>query len=110
MLKDALDSDVDDARGRVRKLHLNWGHASAYQLRRILAAGGSVSKAVLDAANDAVNHCEIHPASEEAPHSFIAGADLESAFSQEVQIYAPLLDLMPSSRYMPWPSTPKIIA
>ena len=45
-IKDATDSSAENARGVVRELHVNWGHASANRLKRILAGltGGVVGR------------------------------------------------------------------
>ena len=48
LLKDALNPNLQNAWGTVRKLHLNWGHAAPNQLKRILADAGSSNKVVSD--------------------------------------------------------------
>ena len=39
-LKGARESDVTNAKNDALKLHLNWGHASAHQLKRFLVESG----------------------------------------------------------------------
>ena len=47
LLKDAMDSSFEDARGIVRKIHVIWGRTSAHQLKRILVDTGGAKRRLL---------------------------------------------------------------
>ena len=85
-LKGAPDPDVQDARGRVWRLHLNWRHAWGQQLRRISVHGVNVGKVVLGSVAAVVYRGEVHLAFDNAPHLPIVGMSLPSAFMERIQV------------------------
>ena len=56
--RDALNPSCESARGAVKKLHPNWDHTSARQLKRISGYAEGAEKMRLDAVGDVVGQCE----------------------------------------------------
>ena len=50
------------------KLHVNWGHASARERKRVLVDSGGGNSHLGNSADAALEHCEIRRALDKAPH------------------------------------------
>ena len=71
--------------GRQRRWrHLNWGHASALQSKRILVDAEGANQRLLDRADAVVHQCQVRHAFEEAPHHPVAGTSSVSAFTGKI--------------------------
>ena len=49
---DAMDSSAENARGVAKKLHVNWGHTSAHQLKRTLVHAERANNRLSDSADN----------------------------------------------------------
>ena len=58
MPKDVPSPSTEDARRIARKLHTNWGHASAHQLKRTLSDAEGAQQRLLDCVDEVVAQCE----------------------------------------------------
>ena len=74
MMKNLIDPGVTNVRLLVEKLHVNWGRASAWQLKRIVTDSDGMGTSASKAA-----------ALERAPHLPVAGTSLASAVNEKVQ-------------------------
>ena len=70
----------------IEKLHVNWGHASAQQIKRVLVAADGGNLPLLRHVEEVVNQCEVCRAFDKAPHFPIAGTATVSAFNEKVQV------------------------
>ena len=84
--KDAMDTSVEDARGHIRALRVNWVHTSAHQLKRILGGTDGASKRLLDFAGEAAGQREEPQAPDIAPHWAVAGTPTAASFHGKVQV------------------------
>ena len=83
---DARDDSISDPKKIIMKLHVNWGHASATQLKRVLVdSDGSMSHFAphLEAV---LGKCDVCRAFDKAPHVPIAGASAVSMFNEKAQV------------------------
>ena len=80
-----IETDETNARLIVKKLHVNWEHASASQLKRVLTNAGGVETTVLKAAGTVVDERDVRAAFGAAPRHPAAGTSLVSAFNGEAQ-------------------------
>ena len=87
-LEDARGSSPENARGVVRKLHVDWGHGSARQLKRSLLEAGGTKKRPLELAGEVVGRCETWQAFDAATHLPVAGT--WAAFSRDGEIQVDL--------------------
>ena len=85
MLKSGLNTGPQDACGIARKLHLNRGHASPHQLKRLSVDVEGADELLSAVAWDAEGQCEVCHASGRAPHPQVAGATSVSALNGKVQ-------------------------
>ena len=72
------------ARSAVKKLHVDWDHASASQEKRILTDARGVGANVLKVVDSVENDCDACAAPEKAPHLPGGGTSLASAFNKMV--------------------------
>ena len=86
MLKDALNSSCGADRGLVKRLHLNWGRASARRLTRISVDAKGATEMLLEPAGSVAQQCEVPRALHEDPHWPVAGAPMVSSFYEKVQV------------------------
>ena len=56
----------------ITKLHVNWGHASAQQLKRVSVHSGGENMHLVNIAGDVLQRCDICRPFENAPHVPIA--------------------------------------
>ena len=73
-LGDALDPSESDPEKLTMKRHLNWGNASAHQLKRTLAGVGEV-----------LRKREVRRAFDKAPRSPAAGTSSVSSFNEKLR-------------------------
>ena len=77
-MKVLVDPDENNAPLIAKKLHVHWGHASASQIKRILADADGVGTNVLKVVNSAASECEVCMAFEKTPHVPAAGTSSAS--------------------------------
>ena len=63
------------------KLHVNWGHASAQQLSRVLAGSDEDNMHLATETHEVVAQCEVRRAHDEAPHVPFAGTPTVPMFN-----------------------------
>ena len=68
MLRDASSPSSEDDRGIAERLDFNGVHASAHQLKRVLAYAEGADEMLLNLAGDVAQQCEVCLASGKAPH------------------------------------------
>ena len=85
-LGDALHGAKTDPKEIVRRLHVNWGHASAQQLKRTMAEADDKAGILIPPVDDVVRECEIWRASDAAPTIPIAGTSQASSFHEKVKV------------------------
>ena len=80
---DALDGCLSDPRNFVVKFHVNWGHASEQQSRRVLAdpVGGNLH--LLTCAGEVVEQREVFRSFDKAPRDPIAGTSTAAMFNEK---------------------------
>ena len=91
-LRDAQDEGVEDPKKIIMKLHANWGHASASQLKRILVDSDSGMSHLVAHVDGVLDTCEVCRAFDKAPHLPIAGTSSVSCFNERVQVDLLFLD------------------
>ena len=99
-LEDAPDPNLRDAPGALRKLHVNWGRASSYQVERILADAQRPDKALVDVAESVANTREICRTFDEAPQIPASGTFTASGVFEKERVDLLFLDDVISSRAM----------
>ena len=88
----ARDDSESKPRKVIMKLHVNWGHASARRLKKILADSESGNSRLVNFANEVLGHCGTCRAFRKAPHVPIAGTSTESMANEKAQVYFLFLD------------------
>ena len=99
-LGDARDDSVSDHRKIIMKLHVNWGHASAHQLERVMVDSEEGNSRFADFADEVLEQCETCRAFDKATHVPISGTSTVSMFNEEVQVDPHLLDDIIARRAM----------
>ena len=69
-LGDAREGNNSDPRKIIEKLHVNWGHASAQQIKRILVDVEGDNLSLLRDVDEVVNQCEVCRAFDKAPQTY----------------------------------------
>ena len=69
----------------VMRLHANWGHASAQQLKRGSAGSGGDNMHLLTCVDVVLEQCEVRMASAKTPDVPIAGASTPSMIPEKFQ-------------------------
>ena len=72
--------------------HLNWGHAPAHRLTRILVDAEGAKQRLLDCVGEVVRQREVCRAFERAPHLPSAGTSSASSLSVKIQVDRLFLD------------------
>merc|ERR1711951_45024 len=85
-LGEAVDGEKRDPKEIVRKLHVNWGHASAQQLKRTMVEADGRASSLVQYVDEVVRNCEVCRAFDMAPSIPIAGASTVSAFNEKLQV------------------------
>ena len=85
-LENTRDGGASDPQKVISKLRANWGHASARQLRRVMADSESGNSYLADYVDEVLKYCETCRALDTAPHETIAGASTASVFNEEAQV------------------------
>ena len=84
----------------IMKLHANWGHASASQLKRILVDSDSGLSHLVAHVDSVLDTREVRRVSDKAPHLPIAGTSSVSCFNERVQADLLFLDDIIAARAM----------
>ena len=66
-LGEAVDGEKRDPKEIVRKLHVNWGHASAQQLKRTMVEADGRAGTLVQYVDEVVRNCEVCRALDSAP-------------------------------------------
>ena len=85
-LGDAQDDNISDPKKIIMKLHANWGHASATQLKRVLVDSDGGMSHLVNQVDQVLETCDVCRAFDKAPHIPIAGTTTVSAFNEKVQV------------------------
>ena len=80
-LRDAGNSDLPDPSTTIMKLHVNLGHASAAQIKRVLVDAGGGTQSLVQHVDDVVAQCDVCKAFEKAPHIPTSGTASASMFN-----------------------------
>ena len=99
-LREAQDEGAADPKKIIMKLHANWGHASANQLKRILVDSDSGMSHLVAHVDSVLENCEVCRAFDKAPHLPIAGTSSVSCFNERVQVDLLFLDDIIAARAM----------
>ena len=91
-LGDAGDGNQSDPKKIIGKLHVNWGHASAQQIKRVLVDAGGDNLSLLRHVEQVVSQCDVCKAFEKAPRTPIAGTPTVAMFNEKLQVDLLLLD------------------
>ena len=91
-LREAQDEGAADPKKIIMKLHANWGHASANQLKRILVDSDGGMSHLVAHVDSVLENCEVCRAFDKAPHLPIAGTSSVSCFNERVQVDLLFLD------------------
>ena len=84
-LGDARDGSASDHRKVITKLHVNRGHASSHQLKRVLVESDGGNSHSANHVDEVLEQCKVCRAFDEAPHVLIAGTATASMFNEKVQ-------------------------
>ena len=85
-LGDAVDGAKSDPRKIARRLHVNWGHASAQQLKRAMAEAEGNAGGLIPLVDDVVRECEICRTLHVAPAIQVAGTSSASPLEEKVPV------------------------
>ena len=85
-LGEAVDGEKCDPREIVRKLHVNWGHASSQQLKRAMAEADGRANSSAQFVGEVVRNCDVCRAFDSAPPIPVAGTSSVSALNEKRQI------------------------
>ena len=91
-LGEAVDGEKCDPREIVRKLHVNWGHASSQQLKRAMAEADGRANSLIQYVDEVVGNCDVCKAFDSAPAIPVAGTSSVSAFNEKLQVDLLFLD------------------
>ena len=97
--KDLVGPDEIADRVVAREFHVNYGHASASQLKRILSRAVVAGTNVFKAEGSVADECDVCASAGEVPHLPVAGASTASDLNEKVQ--AELLSVDNSSSRSP---------
>ena len=89
--EDSMDGCLSDPEKTVAKLHVNWGHASARQLERVLVDPDEGTMRPITRVDAASEHCGVRRAFDKAPHAPAAGASAVAMFNEKLQVVLPFL-------------------
>ena len=82
------------------KLHINWSHASATQVKRVLVDAEGDTQCLLQHVDGVVSQCDTCKPFEKAPHIPIAGTSTVSMFNERLQMDLLFLDGIIASHIM----------
>ena len=85
-LGDARGDSISDPEQIITKLHANWGHASANQLKRELVDSDGGMSHLANRADEVLENCDVCRAFDKAPRVPIAGTSAVSMFNEKVQV------------------------
>ena len=90
-LGDAREDSTSDPKKIIMKLHVNWGHASATQLKRVLVDSEGGDSHLANYVDEASENCDVCRAFDKAPHVPIAGAPAVPMFREKARVDLPCL-------------------
>ena len=79
---DARGDSISDPKQIIMKSGVNWGHASASQLKRALVDSDGGNSHLVNFAGDVLDQCDVCRASDQAPHIPIADTSVASMFNE----------------------------
>ena len=82
------------------KLHINWGHASATQIKRVLVDAEGDTQSLLQHVDEVASQCDTCKAFEKAPHIPFAGTSSVSMFNERLRMDLLFLDDITALRIM----------
>ena len=91
-LGDAMDSRFPDPKETIMRPYVDWGHASACQLKQVLADSGGGTMGLTNYVGEVLGQCGICRAVDGAPHFRIAGTSTASALNGKLQADLPRPD------------------
>ena len=84
--RDAGNAEISDPNKVIMKLHINWGHASATQIKRVLVDTEGDTQSLSRHVDEVVSQCDACKAFEKAPHIPISGMPTVSMFNERLQM------------------------
>ena len=103
-LGDARDGSLTGPKKIAMKLHANWGHAPAQQLKRALVDSEGNNMHLLTCVDEELARCEVCQAFEKAPHAPAAGASTVAVSKGKLQVDCLLSDGIIALRVVGFPS------
>ena len=70
----------------ITKLHINWGHASATQIKRVLVDAEGGAQSLIQHVDGVASQCDACTALAKAPHIPISGTSTVSMFNERFQM------------------------
>ena len=67
-LRDAGNSELSDPNKVIMKLHINWGHSSATQIKRVPVDAEGDTQSLIQHVDEVASQCDARKAFEKAPH------------------------------------------
>ena len=83
-LRYAGNADTSDPKKIITKLHINWGHASATQIKRVLVDAEGDTQSLIRHVDDVAPLRDTCRAFEKAPHIPISGTSSVSMFNERL--------------------------
>ena len=83
---DARGDSISGPKKIIMKLHVNWGHASATQLKRVLVDSDGGTSHLANYVDDVLGNCDVCTAFDKAPHVPIAGTSAVLMFNEKAQV------------------------
>ena len=91
-LRDAGNAETSDPATIIMKVRINWGHASATQIKRVLADAGGDTQSLIQHVDDVVSQRETCKAFEKEPRTPISGTSSVSMLNERLQMDLLFLD------------------
>ena len=85
-LRDVGNAEVSDPNKVIMKFQINWGHASATQIKRVLVDAGGGAQSLIQRVDEVVSQRDTRKAFEKAPHIPISGSSWVSMSNERLQI------------------------
>ena len=78
--RDAGNAEISDPNKVITKLHINWGHVSATQIKRVLVDAEGGAQCLMQHVDEVASQRDTCKAFEKAPHIPISGTSTVSTF------------------------------
>ena len=92
ILRDAGSGEISDPNKVIMKLHINWGHVSGTQFKRVLVDAEGDTQSLLQHVDGVGSQCDTCKAFDKAPHIPISGTSTVSMFNERLQMDLLFLD------------------